>query len=84
MHAWKLSTLALASALVLTVGAGFVPDANADPQPRMQDALGRLQEAEKSLQNASDDKGGHRVKALAATREAIEQTKQGIAFDNKH
>lgn len=84
MNHWKLSTLALASALALTVGAGLTPSAHADPQPKMQDALNHLQEAEKSLQAANDDKGGHRVKALGATREAIEQTRKGIAFDNKH
>lgn len=84
MNYWKLSTFALASALAATVGTGALSSAHADPQPRMHDALGHLQEAEKGLQNAANDKGGHRVKALAATREAIEQTKKGIAFDNKH
>lgn len=84
MNYWKLSTFAFAAALATTVGTGALNSANADPQPRMQAALGQLQEAEKSLQSANDDKGGHRVKAIAAVREAIEQTKKGIAFDNKH
>jgi hypothetical protein len=84
MNYWKLSTFGLACALATTVGAGAFSIAHADPQPRMHTALDQLREAEKSLQSAGDDKGGHRVKALAATREAIEQTKKGIEFDNKH
>jgi hypothetical protein len=80
MNCWKLSTFALAA----TFAAVSVPSAHADPQPRMHEALGQLQTALKTLESAADDKGGHRAKAITATREAIEQTKKGIAFDNKH
>jgi hypothetical protein len=81
MNYWKLSTLALAAALTAVIGADV---AHADPQPRMHAALNNLQQALNDLQNAADDKGGHRAKAIGATREAIEQTKKGIGFDNKH
>jgi anti-sigma-K factor RskA len=81
---WKLSTLTLAAALTLVVGTGLVRDASADPQPRMKTALEHLEAAREALKNADDDKGGHRVKAIEATAKAIEETKLGIGFDNKH
>jgi hypothetical protein len=81
---WKVSTLGLASALTLVVGSGLVREASADPQPHMRNALARLESAREALKNASDDKGGHRVKAIELTNKAIEETKQGIAFDNHH
>ncbi|HEU4408407.1 MAG TPA: hypothetical protein VFS43_24295 [Polyangiaceae bacterium] len=83
MNYWKLSTFAFAAALATVVGTGALPSAHADPQPRMHSAVNHLQDALNDLQNAADDKGGHRVKAIAATREALEQTRKGIAFDNK-
>jgi anti-sigma-K factor RskA len=81
---WKLSTVTLAAALTLVVGTGLVRDASADPQPRMKTALEHLEAAREALKNADDDKGGHRVKAIEATAKAIEETKLGIGFDNKH
>ncbi len=84
MNIWKISTIALAIALgVVTTGPG-VQSAAADEQPLMHKALEHLEAAEKALGNANDDKGGHRVKALKLTREAIKQVKDGIKFDNKH
>lgn len=77
---WKLTSFALAGALALS----FVPTVGADPQPKMQDALDHLQTAERVLQNAAHDKGGHRVKALELTRAAITQVKAGIRFDNRN
>lgn len=74
---WKLTTIALASMLAFNT-------AGADVQPKMHDALGHLQSALTSLQNAAPDKGGHRVKAIALTKSAIEQVEKGIKFDNKH
>lgn len=50
----------------------------------MRNALERLESAREALENASDDKGGHRLKAIALTNKAIEETKAGIAFDNHH
>lgn len=81
---WKISTLALASALTLVVGSGLVRDASAEPQPHMRSALERLENAREALQKADGDKGGHRVKAIELTKQAIEETKEGIAFDHKH
>jgi Spy/CpxP family protein refolding chaperone len=77
---WKLTSFALAGALALS----FVPAVGADPQPKMHDALDHLQNAERVLQNAAHDKGGHRVKALELTRAAITQVKAGIRYDNRN
>lgn len=84
MNLWKCSTVALALALGLVVSTGAVRTAAADAQPKMQEALEHLERAEQALSNASTDKGGYRVKALASTRAAIKQVKDGIRFDNKH
>jgi hypothetical protein len=82
---WKLSTLALAGALALTVGpGGSVKQAGAEVQPRMRAALNHLEAAQSQLVKASPDKGGHRVKALAATKVAIDQIQKGIEYDNTH
>ena len=50
----------------------------------MHDALDNLRSAESLLENASRDKGGHRVKALRLVRSAIGEVKAGIDYDNRH
>ena len=78
---WKLTSFALAA----TLAAGtLVPDVTADPQPKMRAALDSLRSAERALEQATHDKGGHRAKALTLTREAMEEVQRGIKFDNKH
>ncbi len=62
---------------------GYAQSAFAEPQPFMQAALRSLEDAKASLQRASHDKGGHRVKAIALINEAIDQVKKGIDYDNK-
>jgi hypothetical protein len=80
---WKLTSLVLAMLLVLVVGIQ-TRSAVADNQPNMQSALGALESAYGSLERATADKGGHRVKAMSLTRQAIDETKKGIKFDNRH
>ena len=80
---WKLTTLALAAATTLAVGTQ-IRLAGADPQPNMRAAITSLEAALGSLQKASPDKGGHRVKAIDLTKQAIEEVKEGIKFDNNH
>ena len=53
-------------------------------QPHMQAALDKLQSARSNLEAATDDKGGHRVKALAHVNKAIEEVKKGIDYDRTH
>jgi hypothetical protein len=84
MNAWKISTLGLAMVLSLVVGRDMVRGAGAEPQPHMKAALNSLEAAHNQLQKATPDKGGHRVKAMELTNQAIEEVKKGIAFDNKH
>ncbi len=48
-------------------------------QPRMQNALGALQNARSELQMAESNKAGHRVNALRLVNEAIVEVQAGIA-----
>ncbi len=84
MNLWKISTFALAGALAVTVSFSAVKSAEAEPQPHMQAALASLRAAKDQLEKASHDKGGHRVKAIAHTKEAISEVEKGIAYDDKH
>lgn len=53
-------------------------------QPHMQAALEHLRAAQQELQQASSDKGGHRVKAEQSIRQAITHVEAGIRYDNTH
>ena len=57
----------------LTVKNLFIPD-----QPHMQNALTALENAKDSLEKATNDKGGHRVKALDYVKNAISEVKKGM------
>ena len=57
----------------------FAPD-----QPHMQAALDKLQSARSNLEAATDDKGGHRVKALEHVNKAIDEVQKGIEYDRTH
>jgi hypothetical protein len=71
--------------VLLAVFVGAVGgQALAEPQPLMRDALAALDRAILSLEKATHDKGGHRVKALELARQAREEVRAGIAFDNQH
>ena len=80
INPWKLSTFALTAALALS----FVGQADSAPQPMMKKALTSLAAAKKQLQAATEDKGGHRVKAISLIEQATDEVKAGIAFDNTH
>ena len=47
-------------------------------QPHMQAAKDKLQEALKHLEQASGDKGGHRVAAIKAAKDALDHVEKGI------
>ena len=74
---WKLTTLLFAVTTAVSVAV-------AEPQPKMRDALADLRAAATKLEAADHDKGGHRAKALEATRDAIREVEAGIKFDNRH
>lgn len=75
-----LAALPLGGALLSTM---FNQTAKAD-QPRMEAALRDLQSALNNLKAATDDKGGHRRKAIVNVEQAIQQTELGIKFDRRH
>lgn len=62
----------------------FATQAYAERQPHMRDAMASLKSAFDSLEKATPDKGGHRVKAMELTKQAMEEVKAGMEFDNKH
>jgi hypothetical protein len=72
--------LVLCATPQLTLG----DDKDRQEQPHMRAALDALQNAERELQAATHDKGGHREKALQLTRDAIAQVRQGMHYDNTH
>lgn len=79
-----LKTSLTAAAIVAAMATSFVVgQANAD-QPKMHDALSNLKEARADLLSASNDKGGHRQRALANVNAAINQVEAGIRFDRRH
>ena len=80
---WKLTSFTLAAVLAAVIGNSAVNSVQAEPQPHMRSALSSLKSARDQLTQATADKGGHRVKAIALTKDAIEQVEKGIAFDNK-
>lgn len=53
-------------------------------QVHMEAALASLQQAKDSLNKASADKGGHRVRALQLVENAIKQVNAGIEYDKTH
>ena len=57
--------------------------ADDEDQPHMQAALDALKQAEQHLNEAKHDKGGHRVAALKATREAIKHVEEGMKVADK-
>jgi len=81
---WKVTTLVLVLLLTIVVGRNAIHTASAEPQPHMKAALESLETAMGELEKATADKGGHRAKAMKLTKQAIAETKKGVAFDNKH
>ena len=71
------------TSLFIAATALLAPTSYAD-QPNMQSALAALQQARASLERASADKGGHRVKAIQHVDAAIAEVKAGMRFDRKH
>jgi hypothetical protein len=57
---------------------------NAGHEPHMAAALEHLRQAQQELERASQDKGGHRVKAIQLIQQAQNQVEQGIQYYNEH
>lgn len=65
--------------MLLTIGSSAMAD-----QPKMHATLKALNTAEQNLLKGSNDKGGHRLKALELVRKAKKQVKLAIKFDRRH
>jgi hypothetical protein len=62
--------------------AAAVPSAAAaEPHPEIHDALNALRRAKDHMEHAAHDFGGHRVEALRATQEAINQLEICLKYD---
>jgi len=57
---------------------------NYEPQPEMTAAIQHLREAQRNLQLATHDKGGHRENAIRIIEQAIGEVEMGIQYDNTH
>ncbi len=69
------------------IGSATLPAAaqgNYENQPQMNSAMQNLRQAEESLQAASPDKGGHRVRAIELIRRAEREVQSGIEYDNRY
>jgi len=53
-------------------------------QPHMRAALDHLRAAHRELDQALNDKGGHRVKAMALVSDAIAEVEKGAVYDRRH
>lgn len=67
-------------ALIVVLATAFVTGRATADQPHMQAALEHLRAAKVELDAAEADKGGHRAKALALTKDAIVQVERGIEY----
>jgi len=77
----------LAAPLVIALvaaAAGSFAGYSVASQPQMQSALSHLEAAERDLQQATHDKGGHRDRALDLVQRAEKQVREGMKYDNKH
>jgi hypothetical protein len=73
-----LKTAVPGAVLGLTLGAHIEAQ-----QPHMRAALQALRNAQRDLEKATPDKGGHRAKALELVRDAIDEVEKGIAYDRR-
>jgi hypothetical protein len=70
--------LLLALVLCITVSISFMAGRAMAEQPHMENARDYLQQAQKELQQARANKGGHRVTALDLCSQAINEVNRGI------
>ena len=75
----SIATLSVVGVAVAASATVFTDTAAEAAQPHMDAALANLQAALHQLEIAAHDKGGHRVKAIALVKEAISETRQGMA-----
>jgi hypothetical protein len=77
-------TLALAGVALMQPACAEQGPPQGHVQGHMLNALSALNTARDELNQASHNKGGHRVKAIALINQAIEQVNAGIAVGESH
>ena len=78
-----LSQITRSLLVLVAIGAFAVPAARAEHP--MVDARNQAQQAHDTLKNnATVDKGGHRVAAMKLLKQAIDEINAGIEFDKTH
>ena len=85
--AWVSTGAVLVVGIVLGLSTATVTAQKADPgekHPHMQAAMKQVNQAEQQLERAAHDYGGHRSKALQLLKQAEQEIKEGIAFDEKN
>ncbi len=83
MNLWKGSTVVLLVALAYIISQKTVNAAQAEPQSQMKIALGHLELSKAALERATVDKGGHRLRAIELTEDAIAQVRQVVDDDTR-
>lgn len=68
----------VASAALAAAGLAAATDEAAANQPNMKDAIHHLRQAIHSLEKASHNKGGHRVRAISLCEAAINEIEAGM------
>ncbi|MFG1294903.1 hypothetical protein [Xanthobacter variabilis] len=81
MNRRRLAALAAGAAVLGAVGVATRAEAY---QGNMERALSSLYDALAALREASSNKGGHRMKAMALIQQAIEQTQAGVEYADEH
>lgn len=75
-------TILIALAFALTLGMASTTAVNANPpmdnHPQMKKALHELENAKMHLEKAASDFGGHRIKAIEHTNEAIREIREAL------
>jgi len=85
MNVWKPIAMVAVCGLVASVGTQIAAaEGVCNNQPNMQSALDHLRAARTALERAEHNKGGWRDRAIGATDNAINETKKGCEFADKH
>ncbi len=82
-----LSTVAAVGALAFALNSPAqstnAPAPHRERHPAIRHALATLREAKIELEHADHDFGGHRVQAIQAVDQAMEQLKLALQYDKK-
>jgi hypothetical protein len=80
----ELALLATGGVIATGLIVAGAKTALAEPQPAMERARAALTDALASLNQAADDKGGHKAKAIRLVESALHEVNAGIVFANRH